>query len=79
MLADYTPSFLGLATTGILILLSIVLMIKDRKRIQEKEWISIILLLTIAVGIHSILHAYAEERLDWNPMEGKWVPKRQYV
>ena len=78
MNGDYTPSFIGLITTGLLLLITIVLIFVNYKRINGKEWISIFLLLTIAIGVHSILHAYVEERLDWNPMEGKWVPKKKY-
>lgn len=75
---NYTPSFIGLCITGLLILIALIYIVKFYKRIDNANWIIVILLLTIAIGIHSMLHAYAEERLDWNPIEGKWVPKRQY-
>jgi hypothetical protein len=74
----FIPSFMGLVTTGFLILIVLILLLKHFNKLGDKDRIVIFLLLSISVGIHSILHAYAEERLDWNPLENKWIPKKRY-
>jgi len=76
-ITGFTPSFMGLITTGVLIFIVLILLLKHFDKINDKDRIIILLLLCIAVGVHSILHIYAEERLDWNPLENKWIPKKK--
>lgn len=61
------PSFIGLAFGGILIGVAIVLLLMKK---QDNKLIGIILLLSIAVSVHSILHFGEEIVYGWNPLEG---------
>ena len=39
---------------------------------NKYSMITILLLLSIAFGIHGLGHAYAEVNYGFNPLEGKW-------
>jgi len=63
---SYTPSYLGLIATGLLILVFFIflfyyLLIK-KKSFSPKFILTTILLLTIAIGIHSLQHQGQEEK-----------------
>lgn len=71
------PSFLGLAIGGILIGLAIILLLMKK---QDFRLIGIILLLSIAVSVHSILHFGEEIVYGWNPLEGSpMIPATQLI
>lgn len=61
------PSFLGLAFGGILIGVALVLLLLNK---PNTKLISIILLLSIAISVHSILHFGEEVIYNWNPLQG---------
>ena len=64
------PSFLCSIISGILILVGIIL--------SEYETIMILFAMAISLGIHGIhgmQHAYEEMYYDFNPLEGKILPK----
>ncbi len=61
------PSFLGLAFGGILIGVALVLLLLNK---PNTRLITIILLLSIAVSVHSILHFGEEVVYGWNPLQG---------
>ncbi len=62
-----TPSFLGLAFGGILIGIALVLLLLNK---LNTRLIVIILLLSIAVSVHSILHFGEEVVYNYNPLSG---------
>ena len=61
------PSFLGLAFGGILIGVAAVLLLIGK---TNTRLIAIILLLSIAISVHSILHFYEEIVYGFNPLKG---------
>ncbi len=61
------PSFLGLAFGGILIGVALVLLLLNK---PNTRLIVIILLLSIAVSVHSILHFGEEIVYNYNPLQG---------
>lgn len=71
------PSFLGLIATGFLNLLAIILVLVNFNAITSAMFIQIVLLFAISIGIHSMLHFQQEIHFDFNPLEGKWVPREQ--
>lgn len=74
------PSYLGLGVSGTLIFLVVVVLIYNMfsqngiTRMDLGIYNSLVLLtlLSIAVGIHSLGHAYSEVNFGFNPLEGKW-------
>ncbi len=62
-----TPSFLGLAFGGILIGVALVLLFIGKTNLRL---VGIILLLSIAVSVHSILHFGEEVVYNYNPLSG---------
>jgi hypothetical protein len=72
------PSYLGLVATGFLILIALILLFTELGKINGEltglKLINLILFLSTAIGIHSILHFMAEVRYNYNPMEtGLWT------
>ncbi len=66
------PSFLGLAITGILSLIALIVYIIYFKTFTIWEHVQILLLLAVAFGVHSILHEFEEIHYDFNPLANKW-------
>lgn len=62
------PSFLAFNFHGILLAIIILLFIKTYKTFNNKELMNILLLFSITVGIHSILHHIEEQMYGFNPI-----------
>jgi hypothetical protein len=68
------PSYWANMIQGIMILLLLIfLWIGWRSVKSTYEKIIIILLFTLVIGVHGLLHLGLEKTYDWNPMEGKWI------
>ena len=67
-----TPSFYSLAATGILLLISILLLVfrynPSLQSISIFQRLCLILLFTIAIGVHGIIHLGLEYVYGYNPM-----------
>jgi hypothetical protein len=53
------PSFLSLVTTGILLLVILVLTIKNHKKIMALDYyklITLVSLISVAIGVHGLIH-----------------------
>jgi disulfide bond formation protein DsbB len=71
------PSFLGLAIGGILIGVAIIMLFMKK---QDTRRIVILLLLSIAISIHSILHFGEEVVYGFNPLQnGSFLAKDKPV
>jgi hypothetical protein len=67
------PSIIGQFINGILILFATYLIIFNSKKFDDVyKTIIIVLLLSISIGIHTILHHIEEINYDFNPLVGKW-------
>jgi hypothetical protein len=66
------PSFIGHAVNGLLMMVATIMLYCNSDAISRAEMIQIIALLSIAYGIHSILHHYEELYYNFNPLENKW-------
>jgi hypothetical protein len=62
------PSFLAFNFHGILLAIILLLFIKNYKTLNNKELLNILLLFSITVGIHSILHHIEEQLYGFNPI-----------
>lgn len=69
------PSFLCSIISGIIILVGIILTIINSHILSEYETIMILFAMAISLGIHGMQHAYEEMYYDFNPLEGKILPK----
>lgn len=69
------PSIIGHSFGGILILISLIMLYFAYPAITRTELTMYVLLLSIAISAHSLGHAYAEVHYNWNPLEGKFIPK----
>ena len=67
------PSFVGLVFGGLLIFIAVLWMAAVSSKLQSRDWIPLILLLSIAVSTHSMLHAHEERWYNFNPMRGQWA------
>ena len=63
------PSILGLFVSGLLILISLILIIKKYKEFNNITFIFIILLFAILITLHSLLHLGVEISYNYNPIE----------
>lgn len=61
------PSFFGFILNGLLIALFIYYYFSRNTQINDKEMAGFILLFSIAVGVHTILHYYEETFYQFNP------------
>lgn len=65
------PSFYALAFTGFLLLIIFITFIKNFKQIKNQpptSLITILALITIALGIHGLLHLGLEYVYNYNPI-----------
>jgi L-asparagine transporter-like permease len=66
---NYTPSYLGLVSTGILILVFIIMvlyyLIGQKYKPEPGLVLMLLLLFTIAVGIHSLQHEGQEKKNNY--------------
>ena len=66
------PSYLSGGLNGLILLFAVILIIKkweDVKSLDSYKMIILIILLSIAVGIHSLVHSNLEAAYKWNPLE----------
>lgn len=63
------PSFIGFLMQGILLAFFVVYFINNYKMLSKKDIMLYILLLSIAMGLHSIIHDREERYYGFNPLE----------
>jgi len=63
------PSFLAFNLQGILLAIIMLLFINNYKSLTKKELMYVLLLFSITVGIHSILHHVEEMYYGFNPLK----------
>ena len=71
------PSLLGLFAGGFLILAAVIVFARDTKAVKavsSVKLISLLLQLSIAVSVHSLLHSNEEIYFKFNPLVGQWRP-----
>jgi hypothetical protein len=66
------PSFLGHVLNGITLFIAIIYFYIQRDKLSTENIIIIITLLSIAIGIHSMLHHVEEIVYGFNPLEGQY-------
>jgi hypothetical protein len=71
------PSFLGHAINGLLLVVATIMLYCQSHLVTKAEFIIIIALLSIAYGVHSLLHHYEEIYYNFNPLENKWGNKNK--
>jgi hypothetical protein len=76
------PSFYAMVLSGLLLLVTtIYILYKSYQQyygtvsFDSYQIVMILLVLSIAYGIHGLLHAAEEKLYDFNPLEGKWLLK----
>jgi hypothetical protein len=75
MLSDYliAPSLNSLFVTGLILLFILVIIIKNFKEISKfttYQKLSLLCILTIAIGSHGLIHLGVEKQYNFNPY--KW-------
>ena len=76
MLSDYliAPSLNSLFVTGLILLFILVIIIKNFKEISKfttYQKLSLLCILTIAIGSHGLIHLGVEKQYNFNPY--KWI------
>ena len=66
------PSFLGTGINAITATIATVIFLLNYRTMNNVDMIKILLLISIAFGIHALLHHYEEIYYDFNPLIGKW-------
>ena len=66
------PSFLAHILNGLLLAMGIILFLTNYKNISSDNIVGLILLLSIAIGVHGIMHHYEEIHYGFNPLENQW-------
>lgn len=61
------PSFLAFIFQGIILFIFFILFYQNYNTLNNKEIMNYLLLLSISVGIHSILHYREEKDFNYNP------------
>jgi uncharacterized membrane protein HdeD (DUF308 family) len=69
------PSFLALMISGILIGFTIILTIVNFKNMDNRTIMLLLILLSIAIAVHGILHFVYEINYKWNPLNKIELPK----
>ena len=76
MLSDYliAPSLNSLFVTGLILLFILVIIIKNFKEISKfttYQKLSLLCILTIAIGSHGLIHLGVEKQYNFNPYN--WI------
>lgn len=66
------PSFFALGFSGIVLAIALVLFAMNADKMNIGKIVEIVVLISVAIGIHGILHFLYETRYQFNPLEGKW-------
>ena len=66
------PSFFALGFSGIVLAIALVLFAMNVDKMNIGKIVEIVVLISVAIGIHGILHFLYETRYQFNPLEGKW-------
>jgi hypothetical protein len=68
---NYTdrPSFIAFMLNGLLLGLALLVFLFNYKSFDNKELITLILIASIAVGVHSMLHYREEKDYGFNPIK----------
>lgn len=67
------PSFLAHVLNGITLFVALILFGMNYNQFDTHAIIKILLLMSIAIGIHGILHHCEEIYYGFNPLIGKWT------
>jgi hypothetical protein len=66
------PSFYSLPITGILLFVSLLLIFQHSSKMGSSmstyQWVNLLLLFSIAIGIHGLLHLGLEYVYNFNPL-----------
>lgn len=63
------PSFIGLFATGLLNLAVVILFLLNYKKLTSVQLLGVVLLFSISIGIHSLLHGHQEIHYGFNPLK----------
>lgn len=63
------PSFLGFLLQGLLLATFVILFTNNYKTLSKKDIILYVLLLSIAIGLHSMIHDREERYYGFNPLD----------
>uniref|UniRef100_A0A6C0CQC0 Uncharacterized protein n=1 Tax=viral metagenome TaxID=1070528 RepID=A0A6C0CQC0_9ZZZZ len=66
------PSFFALGFSGIVLAIALILFAMNADKMKIGKIVEIIVLISLAIGIHGILHFLYETRYQFNPLKGKW-------
>jgi hypothetical protein len=71
------PSLLAMSVSGFLLAVVIAILCYDyymnALKFDTYQRVMVPLVLSIAIGVHGLAHAYAEKNFNYNPLEGKWT------
>ncbi len=70
------PSFISMIFNGLLILYVLYLLVINWNKYNQEsvQFIILIILLSIMIGIHGLLHLGLEKNYNYNPLEtGIWI------
>lgn len=68
------PSYLSQVLSGLLIFFALIQLYKDNAPITPFNSVVLLLLFSIAIAVHGIMHFMAEVKYDFNPLENKrWI------
>ena len=75
------PSFLSLVFNGLLLLIVTIFILyklyqqyRGNRSFDTYQLAVVLIGLTIAYGVHGLLHAEEEKLYNFNPLEGRWTP-----
>lgn len=70
------PSFLISIISGLVFLYAMIIFILYRNEISDQDfkYVTILILISMFLGIHSLNHANEEIYFNFNPFAGKWKP-----
>jgi hypothetical protein len=63
------PSFIAFVLNGLLLGLGLLIFLFNYKSFDNKELLTLVLLGSIAVGVHSMLHFREEKEYGFNPLK----------
>ena len=69
------PSFIISGLSAIVAVFATIIYLLNYKNLTIESTIKILLLISIAVGIHSMTHHYEEIYHKWNPITGDLLPQ----
>jgi len=67
------PSLIGHVISGFILFIAMIILYINRQNLKGVELANVLIMLSVALTLHSMFHLFAEAYFNFNPLEGKFI------